>query len=119
MKPYADKTYRVTNSQKGDHLLIIMYCIVEEVDICPGLVILMGIHNELLIRKLICLPHSSSLQDVVIAYRSFEATRYATSAICAPSDQLCAVSAYKKRRDKSTLLSPTSIPTVSCQCCTR
>ncbi|ROT69962.1 hypothetical protein C7M84_011804, partial [Penaeus vannamei] len=87
--------------------------IAEEVDICHGnskeceetqlkMIILTGIRDEELIQKLICLPSHSSLQDMVNACRSFEATRSATSAIRALPNQVCAVSANQKKEGGNT-----------------
>lgn len=107
--------------------------IAEEVDICHGnskeceetqlkMIILMGICDEELIQKLICLPSHSSLQDMVNACRSFEATRSATSAIRALPNQVCAVSANQKKKKGQYTPNPsppTSTSQGSCQFCAR
>ncbi|XP_066940974.1 uncharacterized protein [Macrobrachium rosenbergii] len=109
--------------------------ITEEVDLCPGnaaaceetqlkMVILMGIQDAELVQKIISLDTASSLQDVVMTCRSYEAAKNATSAIRAPPNQLRAVSAYKKckkkRASEATLPSkPILTPATLCQSCAR
>ena len=106
----------------------------EEVDICPGnslqcmetqlrTIILMGVRDEELIRKIISLKTPTSLQDVVTTCRSYEATKSATSAVRSPPNQLCAVSAYKQMKKKGynerTSTPSTSTPATVCQSCAR
>lgn len=106
--------------------------VAEEIDVCPGhssaceetqlkMIILMGVRDEELTQKLISLDTTASLQDTVNACRSYEAARTATSAIRAPTSQLCAVSAYKKQkhRRKSGTSSSPQHQDASCQSCAR
>ncbi|XP_069993525.1 uncharacterized protein [Penaeus vannamei] len=86
------------------------------------MIILMGIRDEELIQKLICLPSHSPLQDMVKTCKSFEATKSATSDIHAIPNQLCAVSAYQKKKKgqyRPNPSPPISTPRVSCQFCAR
>ncbi|XP_064121783.1 uncharacterized protein LOC135226273 [Macrobrachium nipponense] len=105
----------------------------EEVDLCPGtavaceetqlkMIILMGIRDADLVQKLIALDANSSLQDFITTCRSYEAAKTATSAICAPPNQLCAVSAYKRSKKSSGKHPPSpkpSNPATWCQYCAR
>ena len=81
----------------------------EEVDLCSGnpvscaerqlqMVLLMGLQDEELIRRLIALKPSSTLAEYVTCCRSFESTRTAASAIASAPSQVNAISSYKKNK---------------------
>ena len=106
---------RQTDDESFSDFYVRLKSLVEEVDLCPGnpvtcteiqlkMVLLMGVREEELVRRLISLDTGASLQDVVTCCRSFEATQTAASAIHSSPSQLCALSSYKKgkRRDKTT-----------------
>ncbi|XP_068227654.1 uncharacterized protein [Palaemon carinicauda] len=86
------------------------------------MIILMGIRDAELVQKLIALDANSPLQDFVTACRSYEAAKTATSAICGPPSQVCAVSAYRRSKKSSGKPPPSpksSKPAVLCQYCAR
>ena len=106
---------RQTHGEPFSDFYVQLKDLAEEVDLCSGnpvtcaeiqlkMVLLMGVREEELVRRLISLDTGASLQDVVTCCRSFEATQTAASAIHSSPSQLCALSSYKKGkcRDKIT-----------------
>lgn len=109
----------------------------DEVDLCSGdpvkcsetqlkMVILMGVRDQELVQRLISLNATDSLQTFLTCCRSYEAARTTASAIKAsPSQQLSALSAYKKGQKQQTATSshrsptPQSSTNSSCQSCHR
>ena len=79
----------------------------EEVDLCKGThcvdaqmkhAILVGIRSEDLMKKLISMPSSASLQEVKTTCMSFEAAKSTTNELRNPKSSVCAVSNYKKQK---------------------
>ena len=106
-----------------------------EVDLCTGnpttcadrqlqMILLTGLQDEELIRRLIALDASSTLADFVKCCRSYESTRATASAIASVPSHVNAASSYKKnqRQKKTTSNRPTdqqSTASDSCQRCLR
>ncbi|XP_064083050.1 uncharacterized protein LOC135199066 [Macrobrachium nipponense] len=133
MKYFAEESYLAASNQKDNlaDFYVKLRRLAEEVDLCPGtavaceetqlkMIILMGIRDADLVQKLIALDVNSSLQDFITTCRSYEAAKTATSAIRAPTNQLCAVSAYKRSKKSSGKHPPSpkpSNPATWCQYC--
>ena len=82
----------------------------EEVDLCKGAncvdaqikhAILVGIRSEELMKKLISMPSTATLQEVKVACVSYEAATNTTNELKGPHSSICAVSNYKKFKKKA------------------